>query len=74
MPQLAVVRYVLLGGRYVTSVVGAVAAPITVAGLDTPVPPEMLALVPAPLALEATCFQDIEHTFIVLRIRGLTSC
>ena len=31
-----------------TSVVGAVAAPIDVAGLDTPVPPEMLEVVPAP--------------------------
>jgi len=32
----------------VTKVVGAVAAPIEVAGLDTPVPPEMSAVVPAP--------------------------
>ena len=31
-----------------TKVVGAVAAPIEVAGLDTPVPPEMSAVVPAP--------------------------
>ena len=29
-------------------VVGAVAAPIDVAGLDTPVPPDMSAVVPAP--------------------------
>jgi hypothetical protein len=35
-----------LGGIYVTKVVGAVAAPITVAGLATPVPPEMLAVEP----------------------------
>jgi hypothetical protein len=33
---------------YVTNVVGAVAAPIAVAGLVTPVPPVMLAVVPAP--------------------------
>ena len=31
-----------------TRVVGAVAAPIAVAGLATPVPPVMLAVVPAP--------------------------
>ena len=37
-----------LGGKYVTRVVGAVAAPIEVAGLDTAVPPEMLSLDPAP--------------------------
>ena len=47
VPQL-LVKYVVLGGMYVTNVVGAVAAPIEVAGLDTAVPPEMLALVPAP--------------------------
>jgi hypothetical protein len=33
---------------YVTKVVGAVAAPIDVAGLATAVPPEILAVVPAP--------------------------
>ena len=33
---------------YVTRVVGAVAAPMAVAGLVTPVPPEMLAVVPGP--------------------------
>jgi hypothetical protein len=32
----------------VTKVVGAVAAPIVVAGLDTPVPPDISAVVPAP--------------------------
>jgi len=42
------VRDAVLGGIYVTKVVGAVAAPIDVAGLDTAVPPEMLAVVPAP--------------------------
>ena len=47
MPQLAE-RYVVAGGIYVTRVVGAVAAPISVAGLVTPVPPEILELVPAP--------------------------
>ena len=41
------VKYVVLGGIYVTKVVGAVAAPIAVAGLATPVPPEMLAVDPA---------------------------
>jgi hypothetical protein len=46
VPQLVSVRYVALGGKYVTNVVGAVAAPIEVAGLDTPVPPEMLSLDP----------------------------
>ena len=48
VPQAALVRYVVLGGTYVTKVVGAVAAPILVAGLATALPPEMLALVPAP--------------------------
>ena len=47
VPQL-LVRYVVDGGMYVTKVVGAVAAPIAVAGLDTAVPPDMLAVVPAP--------------------------
>jgi hypothetical protein len=47
VPQLAE-RYVVAGGIYVTRVVGAVAAPISVAGLVTPVPPEILELVPAP--------------------------
>ena len=42
------VRYVVEGGIYVHKVVGAVAAPIEVAGLDTPVPPVMFAVVPAP--------------------------
>jgi hypothetical protein len=37
-----------LGGKYVTSVVGAVAAPNDVAGLDKPVPPEILSDDPAP--------------------------
>ncbi len=46
VPQLAD-RYVVLGGIKFTNVVGAVAAPIDVAGLDTPVPPEMLAVAPA---------------------------
>lgn len=46
VPQLAL-RYVVDGGRYVTKVVGAVAAPIVVAGLDTAVPPVMLVLCPA---------------------------
>ena len=41
-------KYVVDGGMYVTNVVGAVAAPIDVAGLVTPVPPEMLAVLPAP--------------------------
>ena len=41
-------RYVVLGGIKLTKVVGAVAAPIDVAGLDTAVPPVMLAEVPAP--------------------------
>ena len=45
VPQLAD-RYVVLGGIKFTKVVGAVAAPIDVAGLDTPVPPEMLAVAP----------------------------
>ena len=47
VPQV-LVRYVVAGGIYVTKVVGAVAAPIDVAGLATAVPPEMLAVVPAP--------------------------
>ena len=46
VPQLAV-RYVVLGGITFTSVVGAVAAPMAVAGLDTAVPPVMFAVVPA---------------------------
>ena len=41
-------KLVVLGGMRLSKVVGAVAAPIEVAGLDTPVPPEMLAEVPAP--------------------------
>ena len=41
------VRDAVLGGMYVTRVVGAVAAPIAVAGLVTPVPPVMLAVAPA---------------------------
>ena len=45
VPQLAD-RYVVLGGIKLTKVVGAVAAPIDVAGLDTPVPPDMLAVAP----------------------------
>ena len=40
------VRVAELGGIYVTRVVGAVAAPIAVAGLVTPVPPEMLLVEP----------------------------
>jgi hypothetical protein len=47
VPQLAD-RYVVLGGIKFTKVVGAVAAPMDVAGLDTAVPPVMLAVVPAP--------------------------
>ena len=39
-------RVAELGGIYVTKVVGAVAAPIAVAGLETPVPPEMLEVAP----------------------------
>ena len=46
VPQLAD-RYVVLGGIKFTKVVGAVAAPIEVAGLVTAVPPEMLAVAPA---------------------------
>ena len=46
VPQLAD-RYVVLGGIKFTKVVGAVAAPMDVAGLDTPVPPEMSAVAPA---------------------------
>ena len=45
VPQLAD-RYVVLGGIKFTKVVGAVAAPMDVAGLDTAVPPEMLAVAP----------------------------
>ena len=48
VPQLAL-RLVVLGGIKFSNVVGAVAAPMLVAGLDTAVPPEMLAVVPAPL-------------------------
>ena len=47
VPQVAV-RYDVEGGMYVTKVVGAVAAPIDVAGLDTAVPPDIFAVVPAP--------------------------
>ena len=47
VPQLAD-RYVVDGGRNVTNVVGAVAAPIEVAGLVTAVPPEMLSEDPTP--------------------------
>jgi len=39
-------RVAELGGIYVTRVVGAVAAPIAVAGLETPVPPVILAVEP----------------------------
>ena len=46
VPQLAE-RYVVLGGITLTKVVGAVAAPMDVAGLDTAVPPVMCAVVPA---------------------------
>ena len=46
VPQLAD-RYVVLGGITLTKVVGAVAPPIDVAGLDTAVPPVILAVVPA---------------------------
>ena len=46
VPQLAE-RYVVLGGITLTKVVGAVAAPMDVAGLDTAVPPVMFAVVPA---------------------------
>ena len=42
------VKKLVLGGTYVTNVVGAEAAPMLVAGLATAVPPVMLALVPAP--------------------------
>jgi hypothetical protein len=45
VPQL-LVRYVVLGGIRLTKVVGAVAPPIAVAGLDTAVPPEISAVVP----------------------------
>ena len=48
VPQL-LVRYVVLGGIRLTKVVGAVAPPIAVAGLLTAVPPEISAVVPAPL-------------------------
>jgi hypothetical protein len=54
VPQLASVRKVELGGRYVNNVVGAVAEPIDVAGLDTAVPPVMLELTPAPLDPSST--------------------
>jgi hypothetical protein len=47
VPQ-ELIKLVVSGGKYVTKVVGAVAAPILVAGLVTPVPPEMLSLEPAP--------------------------
>jgi hypothetical protein len=47
VPQLAEVRYVELGGMYVTNVVGAVPV-IVVLGLDVAVPPLMLAVVPGP--------------------------
>lgn len=46
VPQLAD-RYVVLGGRKVTRVVGAVPV-MVVDGLEVAVPPEMLADVPAP--------------------------
>jgi hypothetical protein len=46
VPQL-LVRNDVLGGRYVTKVVGAVPV-IVVDGLVVAVPPEMLAVVPAP--------------------------
>ena len=46
VPQLAE-RYVVLGGRKVTKVVGAVPV-MVVDGLEVAVPPEMLADVPAP--------------------------
>jgi hypothetical protein len=39
---------VALGGKYVTNVVGAVAAPMLVAGLLTAVPPEISSLEPVP--------------------------
>jgi hypothetical protein len=45
VPQLAD-RYVVLGGIKFTKVVGAVAAPMDVAGLDTAVPPEISAVAP----------------------------
>ena len=45
VPQLAE-RYVVLGGITLTKVVGAVAAPMDVAGLDTAVPPVILAVAP----------------------------
>ena len=38
----------MLGGIKFTKVVGASAAPMDVAGLDTPAPPEILELTPAP--------------------------
>jgi hypothetical protein len=47
VPQAAEVKYVELGGRYVTNVVGAVPV-IVVLGLEVAVPPEILADVPAP--------------------------
>jgi hypothetical protein len=40
------VRYVVLGGTKLTKVVGAVAPPIAVAGLDTAVPPVILVVDP----------------------------
>ena len=46
VPQL-LVRYVVLGGIRLTKVVGAVAAPMAVAGLDTAVPPVMVDVAPA---------------------------
>ena len=46
VPQAAD-RYVVLGGIKFTNVVGAVAAPMDVAGLVTAVPPVILAVVPA---------------------------
>jgi hypothetical protein len=45
VPQL-LVRYVVLGGIRLTKVVGAVATPIAVAGLETAVPPEMSLVAP----------------------------
>ena len=38
----------MLGRIKLTKVVGAVAAPIEVAGLDTPIPPEILEVTPGP--------------------------
>ena len=60
MPQLAVVKYVDDGGKYVHSVVGAVPV-IEVAGLVVAVPPVMLDVTPAP--------DDPSSTQVVVKVK-----